>query len=65
MQSIPQTRHFYQSIVWGIEQDESDVVWREEWEVVGDGSVKSPGGAKGSRNAKGKGKRIGSGKSDA
>lgn len=51
VQSIPQTRHHFQNVVLGIEEFEKDVVWREEWEVEGMGTVRGGGSP---RSAKGK-----------
>ncbi|KAF2262341.1 hypothetical protein CC78DRAFT_534837 [Lojkania enalia] len=32
-ESIPATRQHFQNIVYGIEERDEDVAWREEWEV--------------------------------
>ncbi|KAF2829852.1 hypothetical protein CC86DRAFT_367773 [Ophiobolus disseminans] len=61
-ESIPQTRQYFQNIVWGFEEDESGVVWREEWDGEGVG-VGSPRSAKGKEKERERGKkRVGSGK---
>ncbi|KAF2190640.1 hypothetical protein K469DRAFT_721540 [Zopfia rhizophila CBS 207.26] len=61
-ESLSQTRRHFQYIVWGIEEEEGDVAWREEWEVpvgdrVKDGNEAASSSSDGSGKSKDKGKR--------